>query len=231
MTSTAISSTVQPPRDIAAPMKAYAFERSLGIPPAEACRRAGGKVENGQATKWEANPRVKAWVAYYRSLGNDEAMLAAKRSRIEERLALAAFGNIFDFATTTEPTAPQDWSFHDKERFHALPPETQKFILTQLHEMKGLRIDWERVLESPYGAIISGFKFDKDTGHLVDFERDSALQALSQLRDMHGFKAPAKTEMAGPGGGPMQFTDVTPADRVRALVALVAKAEQSGAKV
>lgn len=222
--------TIQPPRAIGPAPKAYAFERSLGIPPAEACRRAGGKVENGQATKWEANPRVKAWVGYYRSLGNDEAMLAAKRSRIEERLALAAFGNIFDFATTTEPTAPSDWGFHDKDRFYALPPETQKFILAQLMEMKGLRIDWERVLESPYGAIISGFKFDKDTGHLVDFERDNALQALSQLRDMHGFKAPARTEFAGPGGGAIPFADVTLADRVRALVALMSKTKAEKAE-
>jgi len=50
-------------------------------------------------------------------------------------------------------------------------------------------------------VIISGFKFDKDTGRLTDFERDNALQAANQLRDMHGFKAPAKTEMTGPGGG------------------------------
>ena len=85
----------QLPRAIAAKPKAYAFERSLGIPPAEACRRAGGKVENGQATKWENNRRVQAWIAHYRSLGQDDEMIAAKRARIEERLALAAFGNIF----------------------------------------------------------------------------------------------------------------------------------------
>lgn len=159
------------PREIAPKPKAYAFERSLGIPPADACRRAGGSVEHGQATKWEPNKRVQAWIAHYRSLGSDDEMMAAKRARVEERLALAAFGNIFDFATIQASGNPD--------------------------------IDWDKVANSPYGAIIAGFKFDKDTGRLVDFERDNALQALAQLRDMHGFKAPAKTEMTGKNGAPL----------------------------
>src|ERR1700761_496449 len=90
------------PREIGPKQKASAFERSLGIPPAEACRRAGGKVEHGQATKWEKNRRVLAWVGYYRSLGHTEEMLAEKRARLEERLNLAAYGNIFDFADMVE---------------------------------------------------------------------------------------------------------------------------------
>lgn len=154
------------PRDIAAKPKAYAFERSLGLPPAEACRRAGGKVENGHATKWERMPRVQAWITYYRSLGQTDEMLAAKRARVEQRLELAAYGNIFDFAALVDPR-------------------------------RGVQIDWDAVASSPYGVVVSGFKFDKDTGVLVDFERDNALQALAQLRDMHGFKAPAKTELSG----------------------------------
>jgi hypothetical protein len=92
----------QPPRELAAKPKAYAFERSLGIPPAEACRRAGGKVENGAASKWERSSRVQAWIAYYRSLGHTDEMLAAKRARIEQRLEMAAYGNIFDFASMVD---------------------------------------------------------------------------------------------------------------------------------
>ncbi len=63
--------------------KAYAFERSFGVMPAEACRRAGGNVRNGQATKWERSPRVQAWIEYYRALGHTEAML---RAQIQQRL-------------------------------------------------------------------------------------------------------------------------------------------------
>jgi len=160
---------VTPPREIAANRKAYAFERSLGIPPAEACRRAGGKVANGHATKWEQNRRVQAWISYYRSLDHTDEMLAAKRARIEERLALAAFGNIFDFAD--------------------IEPTTSSPV-----------IDWKKVIGSAEGVIISGFKFDKDSGRLTDFERDNALQALAQLRDMHGFKAVSKTALTDPSG-------------------------------
>jgi hypothetical protein len=157
------------PRDIAPRQKTYAFERSLGIPPAEACRRAGGKVEAGRATTWERSARVQAWISYYRSLGNDDEMIAAKRARIEERLAMAAFGNIFDFSSIAATGDPD--------------------------------IDWSKVAESPYSIMISGFKFDKDTGRLTDFERDNALAAIAQLRDMHGFKAPSK--MADSDGKPL----------------------------
>jgi hypothetical protein len=161
------------PRDIKARPKAYAFERSLGIPPAEACRRAGGKVDNGDATRWENTPRVRAWISYYRSIGQDEEMIAAKRARIEQRLEMAAYGNIFDFAAISDETGNQPV------------------------------IDWNKVANSPYGVIIAGFKFDKDTGRLVDFERDNALAAAAQLRDMHGFKAPAKAELTGKNGTPL----------------------------
>lgn len=147
------------------PRETYAFERSCGMTPTEACRRAAGEraVDAGSPTKWERSPRVQARIRYLRSLGQTDEMLAAKRARIEERLQLAAFGNIFDFSTPDENRDP--------------------------------RIDWDKVSGSPYGVIVSGFKFDKDTGRLVDFERDNALQAIAQLREMSGFKAPEKRDV------------------------------------
>lgn len=174
------------PRDIPLAQKAYAFERSLGIPPAEACRRAGGKVENGTATKWENNKRVQAWIAHYRSLGQTEEMLAAKRARIEQRLETAAYGNIFDFAKMVDRVILTPAKDEDEE------PE-ERIVKTPV-------IDWDQVAASPYGVIVAGFKFDKDTGVLVDFERDNALQALAQLRDMHGFKSVNKTALTDPSG-------------------------------
>jgi len=176
--------TIQPPKKISVQKKAYAFERSLGIPPAEACRRAGGKVENGLATKWENDNAVLAQIAYYRSLGQDEAMIAAKRARLEERLERAAYGNIFDFATMVDRVIIIQKGEDDTE---------EKVVKSPL-------IDWDKVAASEYGAIIAGFKFDKDTGVLVDFERDNALQAIAQLRDMHGFKSVTKTALTDPSG-------------------------------
>lgn len=211
MTDVASPSLIQPPKKISPQKKAFAFERACGITPAEACRRVGGKVENGLATKWENDKAVQQQVAYFRSLGNDEEMLAAKRARIEERLALAAFGNIFDFAEMV-----------DHQFFVHVDDGTEEGA-SEKRIVKTPIIDWDKVAASPYGAIIAGFKFDKDSGHLVDFERDSALQAIAQLRDMHGFKAPAKIEATGAGGGAMKFEDVTPADRVRALAVLMSK--------
>lgn len=142
------------------PLETYAFERSCGMTPTEACRRASGEkaVNNGAPTKWERRPLVQGRIRYFRTIGQTDAMLAAKRVRIEERLELAAYGNLFEFG--------------------------------QLHATRNsLSIDWLKVSESPYGVIVSGFKFDKDSGHLTDFDRDNALQALAQLRDMNGFKA------------------------------------------
>jgi hypothetical protein len=67
----------QPPRQIAGRPKVYAYERSLGASPEEACLRAGGKVDAGDAVKWEQNTRVQAWIAYFRSLGFSAETLAA----------------------------------------------------------------------------------------------------------------------------------------------------------
>lgn len=177
------------PREIKPQPKAYAFERSLGIPPAEACRRAGGKVENGQATKWEQNRRVQAWIAYYRSLGHTEEMMAAKRARIEDRLNLAFYGDIFEFSTTVDRAV----------RVKVGETEDGEDVIED-RLVRSPLIDWDKVAASPARAIIESFKFDKDTGYLIDFTRDSALQAGMQLRDMHGFKAVSKTALTDPTG-------------------------------
>jgi hypothetical protein len=198
----------EPPKDIAPKMRAYAFERSLGIPPCEACRRAGGNDRHGHATKWERSRGVQAWIKWYRSGDCTEDMLFAKRQRLEQRLELAAYGNILDFAEI-KPTSPIEWD----ERVNAWTAyyralgyqddvETiaaKRAMLEQALEQSP-QIDWSKVAESPYGAIIESFKFDKDTGRLTDFGRDSALAAIAQLRDMHGFKAPTKTALTDPTG-------------------------------
>lgn len=203
------AATQQQPREIKPKPKAYAFERSLGIPPAEACRRAGGKVENGHATKWEHSGRVQAWIKYYRSLGQDDEMVAAKRARIEERLAIAAFGNIFDFTEMVE-------------RVVLVAGKGDK--LDREVKTKAPLIDWDAVKASELAPIISSFKFDKDTGELVHFERDDALAALAQLRDMHGFKAPARTELSGRGGAPLFDLSKLTDEQLAALESIAAAA-------
>jgi hypothetical protein len=173
-----------PPEPKSAAQKMYAWWRSLGLPEREACRRAGGKVENGVATKWERNTRVRAWIAYFQSLGQTPEMITAKRAVIEDRLNKAAFGDVFDFTTMV-----------DRVVVVRLDKDT-----TEERTIRTPMINWDKVAESPYSVIISGFKFDKDTGYLTDFDRDNALQALAQLRDMHGFKAVTKTALTDSSG-------------------------------
>lgn len=155
---------------LGAQREAYAFERSLGVPPSEAVRRAGANPRVGAATKWERSPQIQARIRYFRAQGQTDEMLQAKRARIEERLALAAYTNIFAFAKRD--------------------PETGKVLLDATGDRP--QIDWELVAESDQAVVISSFKFDKDTGRITYFERDDALQAAAQLRDMHGFRAPAR---------------------------------------
>jgi hypothetical protein len=61
-------------------------------------------------------------------------------------------------------------------------------------------VDWAAVRASDSSAIVSKFKFDAKTGRLVDFERDDAMNAIAQLRDMHGFKAVTKVAPTSPDG-------------------------------
>lgn len=169
-----LSERPAPPREIGAQPKAYAFERSLGIPPAEACRRAGGKVENGQATKWEQNKRVKAWIGYYRSLGQTEEMLSAKRQRIEDELNALALANMDDFikivpARADDPNAP-------------LMPVLDMCRINSMGET-------ERRI------TMAAVKTVRYTEHGPTFELHGKNEALAQLRDMHGFKAPANANV------------------------------------
>jgi hypothetical protein len=64
-------------------------------------------------------------------------------------------------------------------------------------------IDWAAVMASESSIAVSRFRFDRETGRLIDFDRDDALAAVAQLRDMHGFKAPSKIAPTNPeGDGP-----------------------------
>jgi hypothetical protein len=163
-----------PPREIGAKPKAYAFERSLGIPPAEACRRAGGKVENGLATKWENSKPVRAWIAYYRSLGYTDEMMAAKRQRIEDELQLIGTANMDDFVTLV-PTGALVLPALDLTRIQALPVAERR-------------------------AAMAAVKTIRYTENGPTFEFHGKLEALAQLRDMHGFKAVTKTAFTDPSG-------------------------------
>lgn len=140
----------------------YAHERAYGYRPHEAARRANLNPRTGIATRYEDSSRVQARIAFLRRDDLTDEMAAEKRRRIEERLERAAFGDILKECATID-------------------------------EKSGLPvIDWEKVMGSDLSVIVSEFNFDSETGGLTKFKRDDALAAAAQLRDMRGFKAPAK---------------------------------------
>ena len=179
----------QPPREIAAKKKAYAFERSCGIPMAAACRAAGGKVENGDATKWERSKGVQAWIAWYRAL--PEELLAAKRDRVEAELNLIGHANMDDFVTLV-PRGKRIVPVLDLKRINALPEEQRR-------------------------AALAAVKTIRYTEHGPTFELHGKLDALAQVRDMWGMKAPAKVQHAGEGGGPIEVMWKQPGASMPAL--------------
>jgi hypothetical protein len=60
--------------------------------------------------------------------------------------------------------------------------------------------------DSDASIVLSSFRFDAKTGALADFSRDDAMNAIAQLRDMHGFKAVTKIAPTSPDGeGPARM--------------------------
>lgn len=77
--------------------EAYAQERAWGYRPFEAARRCRLNPKTGIATKYEEKPRVQKRIAFLRKDDLSTEMREAKRRRLEERLELAAFGNMLEF--------------------------------------------------------------------------------------------------------------------------------------
>lgn len=78
-------------------------------------------------------------------------------------------------------------------------------------------------IEASLSAIAYGDGSDFP-GRPPKLEWPHRLGAISQLRDMHGFKAPAKTELTGANGAPIEVNSYSDDDRARALMALMNKA-------
>jgi hypothetical protein len=177
----------------------FARMRAVLTPRLQAAREAGyGEMTPGNAAKLDRRPDIRARVAALSAM--DAEIIRMKRERIEQRLNLAAYGNILQFATIDEESGE----------------------ITS--------IDWRKVAESDLAVIISDLSFDPKTGRLTRFERDNAMGAISQLRDLLNFKGVNKVaaEFSGPGGKPIEIAEYSDAERVRALCALLAKVKRGG---
>lgn len=107
---------------------------------------------------------------------DEDEIIRRKRQRIEEELTAVVDFDITDFATINEETGALD------------------------------AIDWRKVRDSGMSRVVSEFAFDAKTGELTRFKRDDRLNAIAQLRDMHGFKAVTKIAPTNAGGdGPAEI--------------------------
>jgi phage terminase small subunit len=168
-----IQTESQAPKVISVQRKAYAFERSMGLSKTEACRRVGGNPDHGQATKWEANKDVQAWIAYYRQKDLSDELLREKRIRMEETLNAIFYGDGADFPGENPPI---DWT----HRLNAAG---------QIRDMLGLRAPRRTELTGKGGGPVQ----------TVDVTKLSNEQ-LIQLESILAAAAPAGDAEAGESG-------------------------------
>jgi hypothetical protein len=154
----------------------FARLRALLVPAFHVAREAGyPTMTAGNAAKLDRRSDIRARI---RSLaGMDVEMLRAKRERIEARLMAVIEADLL-----------------------------RDFAIIEMRDHKGKQvgdivgIDWAAVRASDCSSIVSKFKFDPKTGNLVDFERDDAMNAIAQLRDMYGLKSVTKVAATDPSG-------------------------------
>jgi hypothetical protein len=57
-------------------------------------------------------------------------------------------------------------------------------------------VNWRKLAESELATTVADLKMDKDTGKVVSFTRQNALNAIAQLREMRGFKQAERHDIA-----------------------------------
>jgi hypothetical protein len=167
----------------------FAHLRLIGLTPPIAAREAGLKKKNGapiadgNAWKIDHEPQVTARKAFLS--GHETAIVRETRGFVRNRLmSVASLDLLRDFAILGDVEVPGTIGQDGK-------PATVKRIIG---------IDWAALKASEHSIAISTFKFDADTGIMTEFDRDDAMAALGQIRDMYGIKAPRRTELTGKDG-------------------------------
>lgn len=183
----------------------FAQLRVMGVPTREACREAGLPLSGWNHTRYDRHPEVVARKAY---LAKDDAdIVAATRLDVREQLMLSAKLDVIG-------------------EFGLLKVET----IDGKKVCRVVGVDWKKMVASGKSAAITKFRFDSETGVLVDFDRDDRMQAISQLRDMYGLRAARRMEMTGKGGGPVLIVDPTKLthDQLINFESILASAATSG---
>jgi hypothetical protein len=162
----------------------FARLRALLVPRLIAVREAGYEsMTAGNAAKLDRRKDIRARIAALSAM--DEEIVRMKRERIESRLMKVVEADIVrDFAIV------------------------EKVMVGGVEVSKVVGIDWQKVIESEISIVVSEFSFDAETGCLTKFKREDALNAIAQLRDMLGFKAPTKIAPTTADGQTLTLDDV-----------------------
>jgi hypothetical protein len=171
----------------------FAHLRLIGIPHEAAAWAAGFQTARGKPLLRGNSARLdrhkdvigrKAFLA-----GHEIAILRETRGFIRQRLMNVITRDLLrDFAVIGDCLVPGTIDEDGK-------PMTVRRVIG---------IDWDRLKVSDHSATVTSFKFDRDTGMMTEFVVDDPLQAIAQLRDMFGLKAPRRTELTGKDGEPIQ---------------------------
>lgn len=183
----------------------YARLRVMGVGCKDAASEAGLPVTHRNAPRYDRHPEIMARKAHLAK--DDVEVIAATRLVVRDRLlASVELDVLADFAILGSVEI-------DGKKIPRI-----------------VGIDWKALKRSDRSAAVTGFKFDRETGVMVEFTRDDPMQALSQLRDMYGFRTPRRTELTGKGGGPIQTIDVTKLtnDQLVQLESILAAAAPAG---
>lgn len=169
----------EPLRDVR--YERFAHLRVIGIALAQAAVEAGLTTRQGKpwlpgnVARLDRHPEVVARKAFL--AGHETAIVRETRGFVRNRLmSVASLDLLRDFAIIEEVDVGGK----------------------KVHRVIG--IDWPALKASEHSVAVSGFKFDRETGMMVEFATSDALQAISQLRDMYGLRAARRTELTGKDG-------------------------------
>jgi hypothetical protein len=163
----------------------FARLRAILTPKLQAAREAGFEhMTAGNAAKLDRRPDIRARVANLTAM--DEEIIRMKRERIEARLRQVMETDLLrDFAIV------------------------EKATVNGVEVSKVVGINWQRLIDSGNSIVVQEILFDSETGRMTKFKREDALNAIAQLRDMLGFRAPSKITPTNPGGDGPAVLQVT----------------------
>jgi hypothetical protein len=191
-------------------LERFARLRVIGVPKEAAAEQAGFRTRDGRPLRQgniariDRRADVRARIAY---LAHDDVEVTKEvRQFVRERLMKVA-------------------NFDILKQFGIV--ETYERGGKKLGKLVG--IDWAALQASELSIAVRSFKFDSKTGELTDFDRDDPMNAVAQLRDMHGLRSVTKIAPTNPEGT-KEFVGASPSLPPRevglAVAELLATAER-----